>query len=265
MTRIKDLPQTPVVVADEADTRGFATRGPLDPGQGSATLAILRARVRAALPSVFSWPNATLDGWIADAIREYSSHLPRLWRYTLTLTTGTQSYDLPSDKGLLSIGSVEYPAGEDPPEFINLASEWASAFQTGDDVYALRGVANTVAIESDSASGRIVFAEQVTTGETAILSYYGLHTVPTAGDDDAQISVPQAHWRALIGYCVARAWDDLSLSEGLVVGMDGKALAEVSKRAEAAWERYQAIMTQLEDSASLKASSAILSWGDIGL
>lgn len=231
----------------------------------SYQLTDLRSRVRAALPSVFSWPDATVDGWIADAIREYSSHLPRLWRYTLTLTTGTQSYDLPSDKGLLSLGSVEYPAGEDPPEFINLASEWTTAFQNGGDVYALRGIADTVAIESDTAPGQIVFAETVTTGETAILSYYGLHTVPTAGDADAQISVPQAHWRALIAYCVARAWDDLTLSEGLTLGTDGKTLAEAGKRAEAAWDRYQAIMTQLLESASLKASSAVVSWGDLGL
>lgn len=262
MPRVKAMPETPAILND---VRGFATRGPSDLGQGSATLAILRGRVRAALPSIFSWPDATLDGWIADAIREYSAYFPRLWRYTLTLTTGTQAYDLPSDKGLLSLGSVEYPAGEDPPEFINLASEWTTAFQNGAEVYALRGVATTVAIESDSAPGRIVFAETVTTGETAILSYYGLHTVPTAGDTDAQISVPQAHWRALIAYCVARAWDDLTLSEGLVLGTDGKALAEVGKRAEAAWDRYQAIVTQLEDSASLKASSAMLSWGDLGL
>ncbi len=228
-------------------------------------LVDLRVRVRAALPSVFSWPDATVDGWIADGIREYSSQLPRLWRYTLTLTTGTQSYNLPSDKGLLSLGSVEYPAGEDPPEFLNLVSEGTRAFRYGDDVYALRGIADSVAIEIDTAPGQIVFAEAVTTGETAILSYYGLHTVPTAGDDDAQISVPQAHWRALIAYCVARAWDDLSLSEGLVVGADGKALAEVGKRTEAAWERYQAIMGQLLESASLKASSAMVSWGDLGL
>lgn len=225
----------------------------------------LRARVRAALPSVFLWPDAMVDGWIADAIREYSSQMPRLWRYTLTLTTGTQNYNLPSDKGLLSLGSVEYPASEDPPEFINLVSEWTTAFQNGADVYALRGIADTVAIESDTAPGQIVFAEAVTTGETAILSYYGLHTVPTAGDDDAQISVPQAHWRALIAYCVARAWDDLTLSEALTLGTDGKTLAEAGKRAEAAWERYQVIIGQLLESASLKASSAMVSWGDLGL
>lgn len=228
-------------------------------------LVDLRTRVRAALPSVFSWPDATVDGWIADAIREYSSQLPRLWRYTLTLTTGTQAYNLPSDKGLLSLGSVEYPAGEDPPEFINRASEWDATFRAGADVYALRGVSDALAIESDTASGQIVFAEPVTTGETAILSYYGLHTVPTAGDTDAQISVPQAHWHALIAYCVARAWADLTLTEGLTLGADGKGLAEAGKRTEAAWDRYSAIVTQLLESVSLKASSARVTWGDIGL
>lgn len=228
-------------------------------------LAELRERVRAALPSLFAWPDATLDGWIADAIRDYSSRLPRLWRYTLTLTTGIQAYSLPNDKGLLALGSVEYPAGEDPPEFVNLVSEWSTAFQNGDDVYALRGIADTTTIESDTAPGKIVFAETVTTGETAILSYYGLHTTPTVGDDDAQISVPRAHWRALIVFCVAMAWDDLALSEGLTVGSEARPLAEMAKRAEMAWNRYEQMIGQLLTTTKLTPTSASLSWGDIGL
>lgn len=240
-------------------TRGWAEAT----AAGAATLADLRARVRGALPTVLEWPNATLDGWIGDGIRQYSALAPRSWRYTLALTTGTQVYELPGDKGILSLDSVEYPAGEDPPEFLNEAAEWSGAFQRGGDVYALRGIDDTVAIAEDDAIGQIVFGPTVATGQSAVITYGGLHPAPAAGDDDAVISVPQAHWNVILAYCVARGWDDLALREGLVMGADGKPLMEISKRALAAWERYDGIMATLRP--ALGGAGAVVVWGDVGL
>ena len=74
-------------------------------------LSDLRASVRLVLASATDWPDATLDGFIQDAIRFHSNYFPKRWRHTLTLATGTQAYDLPAEHGLKSIISVEYPAG----------------------------------------------------------------------------------------------------------------------------------------------------------
>jgi hypothetical protein len=161
---------------------------------------------------------------------------------------------------------VEYPAGEDPPEFLGLAEEWSPAWQRGEDVYALRGAADTVAIAADDAALSIVFGPTVATGESAVITYRGLYPTPAAGDEDAIVSIPQAHWTALIAYCVARAWDDLALREGIVMGADGRPLAEISKRGLAAWERYDGILRALQETVSaMRPSSAVVSWGDYGL
>jgi len=239
------------------------TRDLLDAPTGR-TLADVRVRVRAALPSVFKWPDATLDGWILDAIREYSGYLPRLWRHELALTTGTQVYDVPSDNGALSLESVEYPAGETPPEFLARSEEWSAAWLRGERVYALRGVATTTLLDEDVAQGQIVFCETVATGETAALNLRGLHTLPALDTD--QVSVPPAHWRAILAYCVARAWDDLSLQEGLTLGAEGKGLAAASKTASEAWARYEAILADLVQTATLgRATSAVVAWSGVGL
>jgi len=135
-----------------------------------STLATLRAQCRALLASTADWPDATLDKFIADAIRLYSTRFPRKWRHTITLATGTQTYALPGNHDILDVLSVEYPAGEDPPEFVHPVEPDSAAFADGEEVYARVAVADTVAIEADTVAGYIQFAEDVATGETAIVS-----------------------------------------------------------------------------------------------
>ena len=49
----------------------------------------------------------------------------------------------------------------------------------------------------------LMFAEAVSTGETAIVSYSGAHWIPTA--DDGVTSVPELHTEALIAFVDFRA------------------------------------------------------------
>jgi hypothetical protein len=139
----------------------------------TTTLATLRAALRLTLTNATSWPDATLDKWIQDAIRFYSLEFPRTWRYTLSLTTGTQAYALPGGHGFMHVISVEYPSGSSPQEFLQQVEERSDEFASGGDYYALRGVADTTAIASDTAQGSIVFAETVATGESAVITYAG--------------------------------------------------------------------------------------------
>ena len=62
------------------------------------TLADVRAACRLTIAST-AIVDATLDGWIADALRFHSVQFPRRARVDLDCTAGTQEYDLPSDVG----------------------------------------------------------------------------------------------------------------------------------------------------------------------
>jgi len=236
---------------------------PSTPYTPTATLTTLRAALRLALPDATAWPNATLDGWIADALRFYSVEFPRRWRYTLTLTTGTQAYALPGGHGLLGVESVEHPAGQSPPEFLEQVEERSTEFASGGVFYALRGIADTTAIESDTAAGTIVFAETVTTGESAVITYLGQHPIPAAGDDDAQITVPQAHWEALFAFVDFRAHWELETDEALNISTVSIVLAQLGQEARRAWNRYKETIDRIRSlTGNLGAS---VSWKGIGL
>lgn len=221
------------------------------------TLATLRAQCRLTTPSTTDWPNATIDGWIADAIRFYSARFPRLWRYTQTLTTGTQQYNLPGAHGFFGILSVEYPAGQDPPEYLLPADPWSPAFQADDDVYAIYAIADTTAIESVTAAAQIWFAPAVTTGQSAVITYHGLHAIPTAGDDDAQITIPTAHWEALIAFVEFRAHWELESDEAYTATISSVILAQLGENARRAWNRVKELFDFLT---AHEARSAIVPW-----
>jgi hypothetical protein len=237
----------------------------------------LRAQCKLLLASTPAWIENTLDLWIADAIRAYSSELPRTLRHTQALTTGTQAYDLPGGHGFIALAAVEYPTGESPPLYLNLAEEWADEFQNGDYVYAMRGIADDVLIAADNVAGKIVFAQTVATGESALLTYRGLHTIPDIGDDDGQITVPRAHWEALIAFVEFRAAagveSDATLAEAVIEGRIG----DISLVAERKWKRFRSVMDRLVGaSAGVGAggspatgvggeTSAAVRWGDYGL
>ena len=208
----------------------------------ASTLATLRAQCRALLASTTDWPDATLDKFIADAIRLYSTRFPRKWRHTITLATGTQTYALPGGHDIADILSVEYPAGEDPPEFIYPVEPDSQAFADGEEVYAFVAVADSVAIGSDTVAGYIQFAETVATGETAIVTYHGTHAIPTAADDNAQITVPAAHWEALIAFVDFRCHWELETDKAYTISDTTIALSQLGENGRRAWNRYRELM-----------------------
>lgn len=224
-----------------------------------ATLATLRARCRLVLASATAFPDATLNAWIGDAIRFYALEFPRTLRYTLTLTTGTQSYALPA--GCLGVDLVEYPAGEDPPEYLCLTSEDDPDFGLGDDVYALRGPADSVSATTDTANSYIVFGETVTTGETAVISYRGHHRVPTS--DSEVTSVPEAHTEALIAFVEFRAQWKLEADEAVDLSDVSIILSQLGQEARLAWRRYKEIVDRLQ--MLTPTPIGIVTWSRLGL
>ena len=212
------------------------------------TMLDMRNMVRSSLASSSDWADAVLDRWIRDGIRMYSAQFPRRLRYTLTLTTGTQAYALPGGMDLIGILSVEYPTGESPQSWIQQVDEWSDAFQNGDEVYCVRGVADSTAIDTEASQELIVFAETVATGEYAAIEYLGMHTLPDIGDNDAIVSVPQRHHDAIYAYCQFRAMAELMNDEAVTVDTSNVSivLSQLTDTTRSAWARYKDVMDRLE-------------------
>lgn len=229
----------------------------------TTTLSDLRTACRLVLASAADWPDETLDDWIADAIRFYSADFPRRLRATLALTTGTQTYPLPGGHACLGVLSVEYPAGEDPPRYLAQVPEWSREFASGGPFYALLAVPDDSAPEEDVAAAWLAFAPQVATGESAVVTYQGLHAIPAPGADDAPITVPASHWEALIAFVDFRAHWELETDEACSLSSVSIVLAQLGQEARRAWLRYREVIDHLRSLAG--APGGCVAWPGIGL
>ncbi len=63
-----------------------------------------------------AWSDDELLGFLAEAVREYSQHLPRIDEVTLELVEGETRYPLPWDA--TAVISVEYSAGEGEATYV---------------------------------------------------------------------------------------------------------------------------------------------------
>jgi hypothetical protein len=237
------------------------------------TLAELRALLRTTMtsPDAAQWPDTTLDLWIGEAIRMYSARFPRRLRDTLTLTTGTQAYALPGGSGFQGILSVAYPAADDPPPFLQQVSEMSALFQAQGYAYALRGVTDTTTAPLDTTAGSIVFAQDVTTGETAAIEYLAAHSRPAVGADTAQITVPEAHMEAIRAAVEWLALDKLANEAAWKDCLSNDKLAQLQAAADTAKAHHTTTLDGLAPilpvggPTPVYAGNVANSWGSIGL
>jgi hypothetical protein len=236
---------------------GTGTGTPVTAGS-APNLAGLRSQVRLTLPSTTDWPDATLDKWIGDAIRLYSAQLPRTWRHALSLTTGTQEYALPGGHSFRCVLSVEYPVGQVPQVVLRQVDPWNDAFTYGYPVYAVLPVDDATVLASDDTVEYILFAQAVSTGETARIPYLAGHPVPTQDAD--YITVPTSHWEALIAFVDVRAHWELEVDEAASPETSPSTvhLSQLGEEGRRAWNRFKEVMNVL---ASLESGrSAVLPW-----
>ncbi len=197
-------------------------------------LAELRALLRLTLASVTAWPDAKLDGWIAQAIQLYSVHFPRRWRHTLDLITGQQAYDLPCEHDLVKVLGVEYPLGRIPPEFLTLAPTWSPLFRRRWRRVCAAGLPDSDSAlpgGSDSGVGQIVFAPTVSTGEQAVIEYLGAHqsrrSVRMPRSSPCRAPTCRPSWRS----SSSRAHHELEADEAVIVESSSVVLAHWARKA----------------------------------
>ena len=230
------------------------------------TLADLRASCRALLASTTDWPDGTMDKFIADAIRTYSAEFPRHRCHTLTLVTGTQAYALPGGLDLQGIVGVRYPVSDEPARFLFQTGEEEALFQAGGNAYALRlGEADTVAVTAAATVGTLVFAETVTTGETALIEYLDSHHVPAVAANTDVITVSDSHWEALIAFVDFRCHWELETDESYNVTPGALTLSQLGENGRRAWNRWREVMARLTPARPVSSRRGLVDWSGIGL
>ncbi len=152
------------------------------------TKADLRALIRVVLPDVTEWPDASLNQWITDAVRDYSIYFPRKVELIDDCVAGQRSYTVSTPAVFQGVVSVEYPYGQTPVRFLKRKNYQEPGFEGG-PYY-------DVILES----GTIWIGETPTAAQDYRCVYLANHTPPAL--DTTALTMPDSHVDALKLYAV---------------------------------------------------------------
>jgi hypothetical protein len=222
------------------------------------TLADVRAACRLTVAAT-AIADATLDGWIGDALRFYSVQFPRRARVDLDCTAGTQEYPLPDDVGdiyrVLEVGLIQ--AGAAHP--LQLVTPLSPRMIGGGRYCAVV----TAAIEDTTNAFAILVAEPVATGDVLQVTVLCSWPIPTVGSADDVVLAPAGHLEALIAFVEFRVHWALETDEAFAVSTVSVVLSQLGENARRAWNRYKEVTDQLQW--LMPAPSGRVVWGKIGL
>jgi hypothetical protein len=150
-----------------------------------------------------TWPAADITQWIRDAIADYSLHYPRTLNTDITTSANDRQYDLPA--GFIDIVSVEYPQGEDPPEYLKPRQELHPSFWSVDGYYTL------IRRSADNDVDELLISEKPDASETIRVHYTAVHDNTIDGTE--ALTVPNKHHHILKKYVIWQALLQLQAAE----------------------------------------------------
>jgi hypothetical protein len=161
-----------------------------------------RAQVVLGDSAAGTWSQAVVEGWIKEAIRDYSQHFKRTKTVSTVLTsgdTGVHSFDLPGD--FRDMVEVEYPADEDPPVYLKRLSRKSARFWARAGFYDVEITADAdYDIIGDAFENPATFwiSDEVEEGETLRWIYTANHDATISSS--AHITVPEEHEHLLVKF-----------------------------------------------------------------
>ena len=154
----------------------------------------IRNKIREVITSTVSFPDATLNIWIADAILDYSNYIPYTTSITITCTA-TRYYSVTRMQGVIS---CEFPVGQLPTHYLQRKSFQSPDFYGGEyyDITPVYG---------------LVLGQLPAAGQQIFLYYNTLHTIPTADGD--VLTVADRHLDAIVLFVAWKAVQELEMNE----------------------------------------------------
>jgi len=160
-----------------------------------------RQYIREILDDNVQWPDATVNAWIDDAIRDFSNYFSRAVAVDINCVADQHVYSFSSYDGLREVLGVEYPKGQDPPRWISRLSEQSPSFRDGPYYDLVGGI----------PPGAMELGEAPKTGDQITMDYQADHTIPTT--DMSSITVEERHWQALYLFVQWQAIRELEMAE----------------------------------------------------
>jgi hypothetical protein len=176
---------------------------------GGTVLYEIADRAQLALGDALAatWPQATVEAWLLEAIRDYSQHFKRTRATSRTLTTaeaGQHSFDLPND--FIGMIAVEYPGDQDPPVYLERLSRRNPAFWGQAGFYDIETTsdADWDPVGDDLENPPMLWiSDEVEAAKKIAFTYTATHDATITAED--QCTVPDEHQHLLIKFVVWQA------------------------------------------------------------
>jgi hypothetical protein len=217
------------------------------------TLQALIDRCEDALSDIGNamWAAADIEQWCRDAIGDYSEHfLLTETESIINCAAGDRRYDL--DSLFVQMLTVEYPAGEDPPRFMQRRPNEHPAFWREDGYY------DVVDHHDGSDAAELLISSRPSTGESISVCYQRRydHTIARS----AAIEVPATHEHILVDYVLWRGALQLkAIEEASPTSNSSLLMSQLAINVDRARRAY---VDALAKALFATSRSAVVSWAD---
>lgn len=205
------------------------------------TLAQLADQIQTAVSdaAAATWTQATIEGWLNKAIRDYSDHFNATTTTTLTAVADTTDYTLPD--GCTAVLSVEVPA----TCFLKHKSHARKEFYNNADYYDV--------IHTNPPTLRLSAAPPA---DTDIIIWYTAVYNSALSASDA-VTVPERHWGILEAHVIWQALRERQAGENQNPYRNMELLTTMTNTAVSARTTYE---TMIADAKQNQTKSAIIEW-----
>lgn len=201
------------------------------------------------LAAPYHWSDLQINQWINDAIADYGQNFPRQLRLEIDTHADLQQYELPA--GFQSVVSVEYPADEDPPEYLRRLA------YTHVEFWELGGRYDVVRRGDGTAVDELWLSDEPEDGKTIRLEFLADHA--SLDDDGDACTVPDRHLELLVLFVRWAALQELAASEARNPDPTTLAMSVLDTNAMRAERVYR---NAVKEALRAAAESAVVSWGE---
>lgn len=159
--------------------------------------------VRLLLPDQTRWPEASLNAWIGEAVRDYSAVFPLVDQANVPCHPGERRYPLSFPGQIIDILQVEFPLEQDPPRYLMRMPRSDPRFEQS-PVYDFF-------VEGLPDAPVLMLGEVPAAGQGIGVTFTTRHPPPTS--DDYVLTLPGHHLEALKLYVLWQALRQLELEE----------------------------------------------------
>jgi len=186
------------------------------------------------LTTPYKWSDEQINQFINDAIADYSINFPRVKTQTISCSDDTRVYDLATD--FLDALSVEYPTGEDPPEYLKFREKTHPDFWQKDGYYCIEQE------KGEDDLDVIYISEKPSTGESIEVTFNAYHAY-LDDDDTDELTVPEEHLELIILYVRWATYQELATTESASPDPTTAISSTLELNAERAERAYRKILS----------------------